>query len=186
MKIRLIIILAIFSLLHVAHSEDGQTMTISTNLVKIAPSRLQSQTKATAWATNTVYAQGTLVLAGADFAEDVLGNVTDGQVYMAAVGGTSSNSPSIPVHTNGEVVEGTVTWRHITTGQNLKPVPRLAASIISLSTNQVTFGTSPNLVAGAGDILTGVGTSWSPPSQAALYSRAGTTGNGITITEYLQ
>ena len=185
MKTRLIIILAIFNLVHIACAEDPQNVSVGTNVVCLAPSRLQSQAVPSKWLTSTAYSQGDLVIYGADFAETATGTITDGQVYMAASSGTSSTNA--PVHTNGETSDGTVTWRHITTGANLKPVPRVSVDVVSLSSNYVYIGTSPNITTSKGIPLTSIGSSYfNNKTQLAIYAIAASASNSVRVQECVE
>lgn len=183
----LIIILTVLTLVHIVYAEgeeDGFSMTIGTNIVKIAPSRLQGQIQSEAWVANTAYPQGELVIYGPDYADDGLGNPTDGQVYMAVAAGTSSTNA--PVHMNGDVSDGGVTWRHINTTVKLRPSPRAGIDITLQTTNDVYGSTSSNLVFGKGVLLSGKGASWSPATQRPVYLIGNVTNNVVTGQEYVQ
>src|SRR6056297_3630774 len=76
-----------------ALADAPYSVTVSTNSVVLAPSKPLVDTSA--WASNTVYAQGAVVTSG-------------GYYYFATVGGTSSNTA--PTNTTGQATDGTVTW----------------------------------------------------------------------------
>ena len=112
-------------------------MTVSTNSVMLVPKK---PVASTAWATNTVYAQGVVVK-------------NDGYYYFAVDGGRTTNAA--PTHTTGdaEATGGGITWRQINHNKR-------SGIIISMQTTNgmanISFGTS-DAVAGSGGKLVGNG-----------------------------
>ena len=182
-------LLMVLSWLHVACAESPVSATISTNSVKIAPSRLQSDAIPDLWTASTAYSQGDMAVYGANLAQTADGTITAGTCYMATLADTSSTNA--PTHTSGDTLDGATTgvvWRAISTNVKIKPASRIGIEVISLSTNYVYLSVGSAAVAGKGITLTGVGSSWTPIpiTQDAIYAISGSTNETVTIQEILK
>lgn len=189
MKKLCLVILMVISCVHVGYTEEPVSFTISTNSVKIAPSRLQEQSIPSLWVTSTSYTQGQMVVYGANLSQAGSGRIRAGTIYMATAADTSSTNA--PTHTNGDVRDGETTgvvWRAISTNPKVKPAERIGIEVTSLSTNRVYLSVGSNARASMGISLTGVGGSWSPipVTQEAIYAISANTNETVTVQEILK
>lgn len=153
----------------VAVAQDYPISTIiGTNSVVILPDRRNDQAIPNVWVYSNVVAQGDQVLS------------TNNQIYWAVTAGTTTNAPNT---LTADFTDDAVTWRHIPTGVELRPIPRESLTIMSLSTNDIFFGDGFTAVTNKGKVITGIGGGLITDSQFKQYAISGQTNNTIIIQD---
>lgn len=91
------------------------------------------------------YAANTAVSRGA-----IIRNATTHAMYWAVAAGTTAAGGVAPTHTDGDVVDGTVTWRY------LRP-ERTALTIVNLQATAISLALGNAAEVNKGIVLTGLG-----------------------------
>lgn len=140
---------------------DPIGLAIGTNSVMILPQRpIHSGGP---WAATTAYAQGYVMK-------------TNNAVYMALKGGTSGST--LPSHTAGTAVDGTVTWYRIPTPK----AERQGFAIVNNHETNVLYASAFRpAVSNAGIRLNASGGNWTDTHQGAVYVMSGPTGHVVAL-----
>jgi len=162
--------LALMVAVFFAFADPPYSMTVGTNSVKLVATR--GIPAATAFATNTAYAQGKYI-------------ESSGKVYMAVNAGTSG--VTAPVHVYGEASDGAITWRRCLESKRRGLV--IGQNTASVNTYLAQGALAAVLSKGIGP-LTSKGSSYSPPAvgdepyQGEIYAISDGTNTVLTIGEW--
>jgi len=157
----------------VANDASAPTsFTLTTNSITILPDR--SRQTASEWTTNTVYAEGDYV------ANTNYSSSRPQRIYFALNAGTSGTNR--PVHLNGDVSDGGVTWRRVISG-----LRKGFVIVLSNTNGTANLGVDHPAVAGKGILLTGQGSSFGMDNdsiQGELMSVGSVSGVVVSVQEW--